>query len=137
VKGDVIGYIIPRTSLEWQVIKNVWQNTYIVRKANLRMAMNCQLYWNFAILHFVLGSHLIFLTKHVFLFVSLLFQNNEMFLSKFILEKYFDRTQHAIKANQSWKIKSILIAKMTRCLLKWYGVPKQILSSHETESPTM
>jgi hypothetical protein len=49
------------------------QNTDIARKANLRMAMNCQLYWNFAILHFVLRSHLIFFMKHVFLFVSLLF----------------------------------------------------------------
>jgi hypothetical protein len=73
------------------VIENAWQNTDIARKANLRMAMNCQLYWNFAILHFVLGSHLIFLTKHVFLFVFLLFRNNEMFLSKFILANYFDR----------------------------------------------
>jgi hypothetical protein len=44
VKSDVIGYIIPWTSSEWQVIENAWQNTDIARKANPRMAMNCQSY---------------------------------------------------------------------------------------------
>jgi hypothetical protein len=58
VKEVVIGYIVPRTSSEWHVIENAWQNTYIARKADSRMAMNCQSYC-YGILHFVLGSHLI------------------------------------------------------------------------------
>jgi hypothetical protein len=58
VKESVIGYIIPRTSSEWHVIESAWQNTDIARKADSRMAMNCQSYC-YGILHFVLGSHLI------------------------------------------------------------------------------
>jgi hypothetical protein len=61
--------------------------------------------------------------------------NKEMFLSNGIWTKYFDQTLTCkIKANQSWKIKGVLIAEMTQCLLKWHdkqcGVTKQILGSH-------
>jgi hypothetical protein len=38
------------------------------------------------------------------------------------------KLQHVIKINQSWRFKSVLITEMTRCLLKWHEVTKQILS---------
>ena len=128
VKGDVIGYIVPWTFLEWQVIENAWQNTHIARKANLRMAMNCQLYWNFAILHW---NHISSFLRNMSFYLSLCcFEITRCFFQSLFWQNILIELQHAIKANQSWKIKSILIAEMTRCLLKWYGVPKQILSSH-------
>jgi hypothetical protein len=46
--------------------------------------------------------------------VLLLSWNKKMFLSKFILVKYFDWTPtRKIKANQSHKIKSVLILEKT------------------------
>ena len=40
IEEGVIGYIVPRTSSEWHVIENAWQNTDIARKADSRMVMN-------------------------------------------------------------------------------------------------
>jgi hypothetical protein len=58
VKELVIDHFVARTSSEWWVIGIAWQNRDIARKAESRMAMNCQSYC-YGILHFVLGSHLI------------------------------------------------------------------------------
>jgi hypothetical protein len=104
VKGDVIGYIVPRTSLEWQGIENAWQNTDIARKANPRMAMNCQP-------DFVLGSYLISLTKHVFYLSLCCFEIMRCFFQSLFWQNILIELQHAIKANQSWKIKSIWLQK--------------------------
>jgi hypothetical protein len=62
VKHDVINHIVIRTSSEWQMIKNTWQNTDIAIVADPRRVLNCQsfLVWILAILHFILESHLIF-----------------------------------------------------------------------------
>ena len=76
VKEGIIGYIIPQTSSEWQVIKIAWQNTDIARKADSGMAMNCQSYC-YGILHFCFGITSHPSTKHV-LFVSLLFWNQQI-----------------------------------------------------------
>jgi len=123
VKESVIGYIIPRTSSEWHVIESAWQNTDIARKANSRMAMNCQSYC-YGILHFVLGSHLI-LQWNMSFFVSLLLWNHEMFLSNGILTKYFDKTPTCkIKDNQSWRLKVFWLQKWLNAW-KWHEVTKQ------------
>jgi hypothetical protein len=59
VKDDVIGHIVTRTSSEWHVIEIAQRNTDIARIVDPRRALNCQsCYGIFAILHFVLGSHL-------------------------------------------------------------------------------
>ena len=95
------------------------------------MMMNCQLYWNFAILHFILGSHLIFFYETCLFYLSLCcFEITRCFLQSLFWQNILIELQHAIKANQSWKFKSILIVEMTQCLLKTYGVPKKFLSSH-------
>jgi hypothetical protein len=77
VKEGVIGYIIPQTSSEWQVIKIAWQNTDIARKADSRMAMNCQSYcygiFPFCILFW---DHSHPLTKHVLFFSLCCFEIN-------------------------------------------------------------
>ena len=92
------------------------------------MAMNCQLYWNFVILHW---NHISSFLRNMSFYLSLCcFEITRCFFQSLFWQNILIELQHAIKANQSWKIKSILIAEMTRCLLKWYGVPKQILSSH-------
>jgi len=124
VKEGVIGYIDPRASSEWHVIENAWQNTDIARKADSRMAMNCQSYC-YGILHFVSGSHLI-LQRNMSFFVSLLLWNHEMFLSNGILTKYFDWTP-------TRKIKSVLIPEKTWCSLKWQEMTELILSSCTTK----
>jgi len=51
-----------RTSLEWRVIEIAWQNTDIAREADPRRVLTYQIIsvMDFVILHFVLGSHLIF-----------------------------------------------------------------------------
>jgi hypothetical protein len=69
--------------------------------------------------------------------VLLLSWNKKMFLSKFILVKYFDWTlTRQIKANQSWMIKSVLIPeKKTWGSLKYQDVTEQILSSHHKIEP--
>jgi hypothetical protein len=69
------------------------------------------------------------LTKQVF-YLSLCCSEVRRCLAFHFWQNILIELQHAIKANQLRKIKSILILEMTRCLLKWYGVTKQILSSH-------
>jgi hypothetical protein len=61
VKELVIDHFIARTSSEGRVIGIAWQNRDIAKEADPRRALNCQscCYGIFAILHFVLGSHLI------------------------------------------------------------------------------
>ena len=71
------------------------------------------LLWNFAFC-FGITSHS--LTKHVF-YLSLCCSEVRRCLAFHFWQNIFIELQHAIKANQSWKIKSILIA--------------------ETDSPTM
>ena len=80
----------PRTSSEWHVIENVWQNTDIARKDDLRMAMNCQSYCC-AMSHFLFCDHISSLNETCLSFVFLLFWNQEMLLSKGIFTKYFDQ----------------------------------------------
>jgi hypothetical protein len=125
VKGDVIGYIIPRTSSEWQVIENACQKSWSKNGDELSII----LLWNFAILHFYFGITSHSLTKHVF---SLFLCCSEVrrCLAFHFWQNILIELQHAIKANQPRQINSILISEMTRCLLKWYGVTKQILSSY-------
>ena len=124
VKELVIDHFVARTSSEWWVIGIAWQNRDIARKADSRMAMNCQSYC-YGILHFVSGSHLI-LQRNMSFFVSLLLWNHEMFLSNGILTKYFDWTP-------TRKIKSVLIPEKTWCSLKWQEMTELILSSCTTK----
>ena len=84
------------------MIENAWQNTDIARKDNLSMAMNCQLYWNFAILHFILGSHLIFFYETCLFYLSLCcFEITRCFPQSLFWQNILIELQHAIKANQS------------------------------------
>jgi hypothetical protein len=124
VRDNVISHIVTWTSSEWQVIKNAWQNTDISRKANpMMMLMLCILFWD----------HITSFNETCLFFVYLFFWNQEMF-SILLWQNTLIKLQHAIKVNQSWKIKSVLIAEMTRYLLKCQDkqqdMTKQILSSH-------
>jgi len=85
VKEGIIGYIVPRTSSKWHVIENAWQNTDITRKADSRMAMNCQSYC-YGILHFVLGSHLILEWNMSFLWLPVVLKSRDA-----SFKGYFDK----------------------------------------------
>jgi len=94
------------------------EKTDIARKANPRTAMNCQLYvMEFCHFAFCFGITSHSLTKHVF-FLSLCCSKVRRFLTFYFLQNILIELQHAIKASQLRKIKSILISEMTRCLLK-------------------
>jgi hypothetical protein len=108
VKEGVIGYIDPRASSEWHVIENAWQNTYIARKADSGMAMNCQSYC-YGILHFVLGSHLI-LQRNMSCLSLYCFEINRLF-SILFWQNILIKLQHAIKVNQSWRLKAFWLQK--------------------------
>ena len=105
VKDDVIDHFVTRTSSEWRVIGIARQNTDIARKDDSRMAMNCQSYCC-AMSHFLFCDHISSLNEACLSFVFLLFWNQEMFLSKVIfLQNILIKLQHAIKINQSWRLK--------------------------------
>jgi hypothetical protein len=73
------------------------------------------LLWIFAILHFVLGSHLILERNMSFLCLPVVLKSKDASFKGY----YFDQTPTCkIKTSQSSKIKSVLIAEMTQYLLK-------------------
>ena len=85
-------------------------NTDIARKVDPRRVLNCQsfLLWNFAILHFVLGSHLI-LERNMSSLCLLVFLKSKDASFKGYFDKIFlIKLQHE-------KLKSVLFTKMTRC----------------------
>jgi hypothetical protein len=108
VKDDVINHVVARTSSEWYVIENAWQNTDIARKADSRMAMNCQSYC-YGILHFVLGSHLIL--QRIMSCLSLCCSEINRLFSILFWQNILIKLQHAIKVNQSWRLKVFWLQK--------------------------
>jgi hypothetical protein len=84
----------PRTSSEWHVIENVWQNTDIARKDDSIMAMNCQSYCC-AMLHFcfVITSHPS--TKHVFSLSSCCFEIKRYLFQMVFWQNILIKLQHA------------------------------------------
>jgi len=82
-----------------------WQNILIelqhAIKANLRMTMNCQLYWNFAILHFFL-DHISSVLQNMSFYLSLCcFEITTCFFQSLFWQNILIELQHVIKANQS------------------------------------
>ena len=108
VKEGVIGYIVPRKSAEGHVIESAWQNTDIARKADSRMVMNSQsCVMEFCILFW---DHISSFTETCLVFVSLLFWNPRMFSISF-WQNILIKLQHAIKVNQSWRLKVFWLQK--------------------------
>jgi hypothetical protein len=91
--------------------------------------------WRWIVNHIVMEfcilfwDHISSFNETCLVFVSLLFWNQQMFSISF-WQNILIKLQHAIKINQSWRFKSVLITEMTRCLLKWHEVTKQILSPY-------
>jgi hypothetical protein len=77
VKEGVNGYIAPRTSSEWHVIENAWQNTYMPEKLIQE--------WRWTVDHIVMEFCILFwdnissFNETCLVFVSLLFWNQQMF----------------------------------------------------------
>jgi hypothetical protein len=114
--------------------QNTFQNIDIARKADPIRVLNCQSFCYGILLFCILfgiTSHS--LTKHVFS-LSLCCSEVRRCLAFYFWQNILIIFQYAIKANQSWKIKNVLIAEITRYLLKWKDkqqeVTEQILSPH-------
>jgi hypothetical protein len=98
--------------LFWGHISSLNETCLMARKADPRMVLNClSFYCGVVIPHFVLGSHLTL-------------QQNMSFRCLFVVMKswdasfkgYFDKIcliklQHAIKINQSWRLKVFWLQK--------------------------
>jgi hypothetical protein len=101
------------------VIEIFWKNIDIARVANPIRVLNCQsfLLWNFAILHFVLGSHLILERSTSFLCLLVVLKSRDASFKGYFDKIFLIKLQHA-------KLKSVLITEMARCSLKWHEVTK-------------
>jgi len=117
-----------RTPSEWQVIEIARQNTDMARVADPRMVLNCQSFcYGFLSFCILFWDHISSFNETCLFFVLLLFWNQEMLLSKGTLIKYF--WSNSNMQSLILKIKSILIAEMTRCLKMTWG-DQTILNSY-------
>jgi len=85
----------------------------------------CLLFW----------GHISSFNETCLFFVSLLFWKHEMFSLKVILTKYFDQALHAIKINQSWRLKVFWLQKWLDAW-KWNEVTKQFWTHTSWNSTT-
>ena len=129
LKKGVTGYIVPRTTSESHVIENALLNTDIARKADSRMVISwfengdeqsIILLWNSAFC-FGITSHPS--TKHASLLSLCCFEINKC-LTFFFRQNILIKLQHAIKANQSWRLKVFWLQKWLYAW-KWHEVTKQ------------
>ena len=109
MKDDVIDHFVTRTSSEWRVIGIARQNTDIARKDDSRMAMNCQSYCC-GMLYFLFCDHISSFNETCLAFVSLLIWNQQMF-SILFWQNILIKLQHAIKVNQSGRLKVFWLQK--------------------------
>ena len=88
VKDDVIDHVVARTSLEWHVDQNCSAKHRYYQRSWSKKELNCQafLWWIFAILHCVLGSHLILERNMSFLCLLVVLKSRDV-----SFKGYFDK----------------------------------------------
>jgi len=106
--------------------RNCWQNTDMARVADPRRVLTCQIIsvMDFVILHFVFGSHLIFEWNMSVLCLLVVLKSRDASFKGHFWQNIWIKLQHAIKINQSWRLKVFWLQKWLDACLKCYEVTK-------------